>query len=166
MRAGRRVRRPALSLFEQGGGETEYYPRMQASVSSRATSIGVGLLFFGALAIGVAYAAAVGAGASPAWALWFVAFGGTACAVGLFVIGAASRGPIRPLIGWLLAALFVVIFAVFGTALAMRTPDSASEPIVLGLPVRLAMVFYGVGLLPLLVLPVVFAMTIGKDQKE
>lgn len=139
---------------------------MPAPAVSRATFVGVALLFCGALAIGIAYAAAVGAGAAPEWTPWFVAFGGASCAVGLFVVGAAARGPIRPLIGWLLAALCVLIFAAFGAALSMRVPAGATETIVLGLPLRLAIVFYGVGLLPLVVLPVVFAMTIGKDQKE
>jgi hypothetical protein len=133
--------------------------------ASRATSIGVGLLALGAVVIGAAYAATIGAGGAQAWAPWFVALGCSTCAVGLFVVGAASRGPVQPLIGWLLVALFLVIFGAFGAALSMRVPDGATERIVLGLPLRLAIVFYGIGLLPLVVLPVTFAMTIGRNQK-
>jgi hypothetical protein len=133
--------------------------------ASRATKIGVGLLACGAVAVGAAYAATIGAGGAPAWVPWFAALGSAACSVGLFVIGAASRGPVRPLVGWLLAALFVVIFAAFGAALSMPAPEGTAERIVLGLPLRLAIVFYGIGVLPLVVMPVTFAMTIGKDQK-
>jgi hypothetical protein len=120
----------------------------------------------GAVAIGAAYAATIGAGGAHAWASWFLAFGCAACSVALFVLGAASRGPVRPLISWLLVALFVVIFGSFGAALSMQAPVGTSESLVLGLPLRLALVFYGIGVLPLIVMPIVFAMTIGKDQKS
>jgi hypothetical protein len=136
-----------------------------AERSSRAANIGVALLAAGAASVGVAYAATVGAGAAPGWASWFLAFGSAACSAGLFVVGAASHGPIRPLVAWLLAALFVVIFGAFGAGLAMRVPEGAPEGLVLGLPLRLAIVFYGIGVLPLLVLPLVFAMTLGKERK-
>jgi hypothetical protein len=136
-----------------------------ADRSSRASSLGVLLLAAGAAAIGIAYAATIGAGAPTGWVPWFVAFGCVSCSVGLFVVGAASRGPIRPLIGWVLLALFVVMAAAFGAALAMPAPEGATERIVLGLPQRLAILFYGIGFLPLIALPLTFAMTLGRDDK-
>jgi hypothetical protein len=137
-----------------------------ANAVSRASNVGVGLLAAGAAAIGLAYAAPIATGTAPTWAPWLLAFGGAACMVGLFVVGAASRGPVRPFVGWLLTALFVVIFAAFGTALSMPVPPAGTEAIVLGLPKRLAIVFYGIGVLPLVILPVVFAMSLGKDQQK
>lgn len=133
--------------------------------TSRGSTIGAGLLAAGAAATGISYAATIIGGAAPSWAAWPVAFGGAAAMVGLFVVGAASRGPIRPPMALLLGALLVVIFAAFGAALAMGPPATGTEKIVLGLPLRLAVVFYGIGVLPLFVLPVVFAMTLGRDQK-
>ena len=111
----------------------------------------------GVVTIAVAYAATVVAGSAPAWAPWFLAVGGSAASVALFVIGAATRGVHSRAVGVLLAALLVVLVASFGAALAPRTTAGPGEPLLFGLPLRLAIVFYGVVFLPLLVLPLAHA---------
>ena len=99
--------------------------------------------------IGAAYAATIVAGVPPAWAGWALAFGCTACSVALFVVGAASRGPLHPAIRTLLAVLFVLILAAFGVSMSIESASAGVEPLFLGLPMRLAILFYGIGVVPL-----------------
>lgn len=117
---------------------------------------GVGLLVAGVSAVALAYAATVGLGAPPWWAPWALAFGASAASVAMFVLGAATRGVLTRRVTALLAALGALMLAAFGAALAL---PAGGEPLLLGLPRRLAIVFYAVGFIPLLVLPLVFART-------
>ncbi|MBA2291098.1 MAG: hypothetical protein H0W15_01435 [Gemmatimonadales bacterium] len=60
---------------------------------------------------------------------------------------------------WLVGAatgLAVLLVVVFGAALALPAADG-SEPIIAGLPRRLALIIYGVGLAPFAFLPIAFA---------
>ena len=116
------------------------------------------------LAIGVAYASALmglgGDGRAPAWAPWLMAAGVPLALVSVMTLGAARRGRVP---GVLLAA-FTLVGALLaaGFALALSLPavnGTAGEPLLLGLPRRAAIVVYGIGLLPVLVLPVAYAMT-------
>lgn len=131
---------------------------MGDGVTSGTRSGGV-LLAGGVLAIGIAYAAAIVRGAAPAWAPWLLAFGAAATPVGLFVLGAETRGALSRGVAVLLGALFVVLFASFGAGLALPAGEGAAGRLLLGLPFRLAIVFYGVGFVPLVALPLAFAMT-------
>ena len=49
--------------------------------------------------------------------------------------------------------------AIASCALALPADLGAAEPLLLGLPRRAAIVVYGIGLLPVLVLPVAYALT-------
>jgi len=118
----------------------------------------------GSAAVGVAYAATIIMGAAPPWAPWLVAVGGAAATVGLFVLGARTRGVGSRGVSITLAVLFVTIAAAFGIALALAPREVAGGPLLLGLPLRLAIVFYGVGLVPLFALPLVFAKTFRDDD--
>lgn len=137
---------------------------MTSLQSSGGTRTGLALFIAGTVAIGVVYAVAIALGAPPAWAPWFLAFGAAATAVGLFVLGAATRGTVQRPIAFLLGALFVVLLASFSAALAMAPSEGAGGPLLLGLPRRLGIVFYGVGFLPLLALPIAFALTFRADD--
>jgi hypothetical protein len=114
------------------------------------------------LAIGGAYASAFAAGGPPVWAGWLFAAGVTGALVATLALGAMrrDRGMGRLVIPFvlvtvLLGAGFVAVFAL---------PElGASEPLLLGLPRRAAIVLYGIGLLPTLVLPVAYALTFA-DQ--
>jgi hypothetical protein len=119
----------------------------------------------GTIAIAVAYGATMLSGSAPDWASWCVAFGASATSVSLFMLGAASRGPVTRPIGWMFAALMLVLCGSFGAALAITAGEGASGTLFLGLPLRLAIVFYGVGFLPLLVLPIAFGFTFEKRPK-
>ena len=132
---------------------------MTAIRSSGATRGGLILFISGTVAIGVAYLAAIVQHSAPAWAPWPLAYGSVATSVGLFVIGSATRGPVPRTIAGLLAALFLVLVVSFGAALAMAPNEGPGGPLMLGLPVRLAIVFYGVGFVPLFVLPLAFGLS-------
>jgi hypothetical protein len=116
-------------------------------------------LFVGILAIAGGYAAAFNKGGTPEWAPWLLALG-IPVAVGAIMILGAARGArgVGPL---KFPFLFVVaILAVgFCAALALPASESPLSRLWLGLPARAAVVIYGVGLLPIVVLPIAYALT-------
>jgi hypothetical protein len=99
------------------------------------------------------------AGAAPRWAPWIVALCTPLAMLATMVLGTARRGRRNAGLGGL-AIPFLLTFLVVagGFALALSLP-AAGEPLVLGLPRRAAVVLYGIGLLPLFVLPVAYALT-------
>ncbi|MCC7195755.1 MAG: hypothetical protein IT356_09390 [Gemmatimonadaceae bacterium] len=128
---------------------------------------GVALLTAGAATTGIGYAGTILAGSAPDWAPWALALGTSMASVAMFVLGAARGGIHGRAVGAILILLGVLLLAAFACAL---TPAPAGEPQLLGLPRRLAVVFYGVGFIPLLVLPVVFARSMprsgGNDRSD
>jgi len=77
----------------------------------------------------------------------------------LMALGALRHGRIAPALRWTFVGMFVLCSAGFGAALALPAAEGAGGPLVLGLPLRSAIVIYAVGLAPLLVLPLVWART-------
>ena len=116
-------------------------------------------LVIGIAAIAVGYAAAFRSGGPPAWAPWLLALG-IPIALGAIMILGAARG--RQGIGPLKYpfAFVVVILAIgFCAALALPATESPLSRLWLGLPARAAIVIYGIGLLPIIILPVAYALT-------
>ncbi|HEX3534703.1 MAG TPA: hypothetical protein VHT23_10815 [Gemmatimonadaceae bacterium] len=109
--------------------------------------------------IAVGYAAAFSHGGTPVWAPWLLALG-IPISLGAIMILGATRGDqgIGPL---KLPFLFVVavLMVGFGAALALPATQSPMSKLWLGLPARAAVVIYGIGLLPIVVLPVAYALT-------
>ena len=130
------------------------------------TRTGIALIVIGVLAVADAYIGAIVGGLLAQWAPWMLVIGAAASSVGLFVLGAATRGALTRGVAILLTALFVVLVASFGTALTMPPDEGPGGHILHGLPVRLAIVFYGVGLLPLLALPIAFGLTFDSGQQS
>jgi hypothetical protein len=115
-------------------------------------------LLVSALLIGAAYAGALVTGGVPAWAPWALMVGTSAIMIAMMVLG-ASRG--RSGVGKLalpFALMFVVLVAGFGAALLMPA-DGPGATLWFGLPPRAAVVLYGIGVLPLFVLPLAYALT-------
>jgi hypothetical protein len=111
------------------------------------------------LGIAVAYAAAFFPGGAPPWAPWLLALG-IPLAIGAIMILGATRG--RRGIGPLaIPFAFVVLTLALGfcAALALPASETANSDLWLGLPARAAIVIYGVGLLPTIVLPIAYALT-------
>jgi hypothetical protein len=123
------------------------------------TRAAVGTLALATVAIAVAYASAFREGGAPRWASWTMALAVPVALVATMTLGAARRGRLPA--GTLAAFVFVGALLAGGFSLALALPDGlgAAEPLWLGLPRRAAVIVYGVGLLPVVVLPVVYALT-------
>lgn len=109
-------------------------------------------------AIAGAYAAAFVPGGAPPWAPWLLGIGIPAALGAIMILGAA-RGSAG--IGKLkLPFAFVFIVLASGFCLALGLPaEGPNTSLWLGLPHRAAIVIYGIGLLPIVVLPVAYALT-------
>lgn len=113
----------------------------------------------GILAIAVGYAAAFLPGGAPPWAPWLLALGIPIALGAIMILGAArGRMGIGPL-KYPFAFVVAVLAIGFCAALALPATDSALSRLWLGLPARAAIVIYGIGLLPIIVLPVAYALT-------
>lgn len=122
--------------------------------SLAAIALGVG-------AVGVAYASAFLLTPPPDWAPWLMAGGSVGSIVAAMALGAAKDGRL----GGLLPAFAVVLVLVGGgffALLALPPSDPADPELILGLPPRAAVLLYGIGLLPTLVVPVAYALTFDR----
>lgn len=114
-------------------------------------------LVLSTLAIAVAYGSAFLPGDPPAWGAWLMALGTATMMVASMALGAVRAGGAGRL--KIPFALTFVILA-GGFAAAMLLPaEAAGAPLYFGLPLRAAVVLIGVGLLPLMVLPLAYALT-------
>lgn len=116
-------------------------------------------LFLSIVAIATGYGAAFGRNGTPIWAPWLLAVGIPAALGAIMILGAVrGRGGIGRL--KIPFAFVILILAIgFCAALALPASESPLSGLWLGLPARAAVVIYGVGLLPIIVLPVAYAMT-------
>jgi hypothetical protein len=113
----------------------------------------------GTLAVAAAYGSAFLPGGVPGWAPWSMVVGIALLFTGTMALGAARPGRrLGPMV-WALAFAFVVLVGCFGAALALPGGEGPGSRLLLGLPLRAALVVYGIGWLPVLVLPVVYART-------
>jgi hypothetical protein len=116
-------------------------------------------LFLSIIAIAGGYAAAFSKGGTPVWAPWLLAVGIPVALGAIMILGAvrgkAGIGPLK----FPFAFVILILVIGFGAALAMPATESPLSKLWLGLPARAAIVIYGIGLLPIIVLPVAYAMT-------
>jgi hypothetical protein len=116
-------------------------------------------LFVGILAIAAGYGSAFSKMGTPQWGPWLLALG-IPVSVGAIMILGAARG--RSGIGSLRLPFFFVIAILaigFCGALALPATDGPTSTLWLGLPLRAAVIIYGIGVLPIVVLPVAYAVT-------
>ncbi len=119
--------------------------------------LAIGATLFATCCIAVAYASAFVPGGTR-WGTWFMVLGLATMVVSLMVLGAARRGGGVRRIVVPLAFTFAVLILGFGAALVLPA-EHAGARLLLGLPVRTAIVLYGIGLLPMVVLPLTYALT-------
>ncbi len=116
-------------------------------------------LITGVLAIAVGYGAAFLPGGTPAWAPWLLAVGIPVALGAIMILGAARGrmgvGPLKYPFAFVVAVLVIG----FCAALALPATESPLSKLWLGLPARAAIVIYGIGLLPIIVLPLAYALT-------
>ena len=109
--------------------------------------------------IAIGYAGAFRGSGPPTWSPWLVAVCVPVSLVAIMILGAA-RGPSgvgRLKIPFAFVGLMLVIG--FVAALALPATETSMSRLWLGLPLRAAIVIYGIGLLPIIVLPVAYAVT-------
>jgi len=110
-------------------------------------------------AIACGYAAAFIPGGAPAWAPWLLAVGIPGALGGIMALGAARGSAGIGKLKFPFAFVFVVLTAGFCLALWLPANEGPTSVLWLGLPARAAIVIYGIGLLPIVVLPVAYALT-------
>jgi hypothetical protein len=121
--------------------------------------LALGALLASTLLIAVAYASAFLPGGTPAWAPWCMAMGIPGVLAGVMVLGAVRDGAGLGRLAWPLAFVVAALALGFGLALGLPATEAAGAPLYLGLPLRAAIVLYGIGLMPIAVLPVAYALT-------
>jgi hypothetical protein len=116
-------------------------------------------LFVATGAIAAGYSGALISSPAPVWAPWLLALGIPAAIGAILVLGAArGRGGVGALA--IPFAFVIVTLAVgFGLALYLPANENPGSTLWLGLPLRAAIVIYGIGLLPAVVLPIAYALT-------
>lgn len=113
--------------------------------------------------IAAGYASAFSIGGPPVWAPWLLALGIPLSIGGIIVVGAA-RG--KAGIGSLAIPIAFVILTLalgFGLALGLPATESGESTLWLGLPARAAIVIYGLGLMPAIILPLAYALTFSSQ---
>lgn len=117
----------------------------------------VGLHALSAVAIAVAYGSAFLPDGPPAWAPWVMAIATGTIIVSIMILGAARRGRIGSL--WF-PFLIVLVLVSGGLCVLLALPAAGpGDELFLGLPLPAAILLYGVGFLPTLVVPVAYALT-------
>jgi len=111
------------------------------------------------VAIAVGYAAAFTRSGTPTWAPWLLALAIPVALGAIMILGAArgrtGLGPLK------IPLVFVVLVLIIGFCAPLLLPatEGPLSKLWLGLPARAAIVIYGVGLLPIIVLRVAYALT-------
>ena len=123
----------------------------------------VGLVALSCVAVGAGYASAFAPGGAPAWAPWCLALGSNGALTSLMALGAMRRGRIAPALGWTFAGTFVLCAGSFVVALALPANEGPQGPLLFGLPLRSAIVLLGVGVAPIAILPLAYALTFDRS---
>lgn len=121
-------------------------------------SIALGALVVSSVLVAAAYVAAIVSIPTPAWAPWALMIGTATVLLATTVLGASRPGRGVGKLAIPLVAMFAVLIVGFGAVLLMPA-ESGGSPLWFGLPPRAAVVLYGVGVLPLFVLPIAYALT-------
>ena len=138
---------------------TESFGEITTTAADTTRRAALVALVAGILAIALGYAAAFLPRGAPPWAPWLLALGIPIALGAIMILGAArGRMGIGPL-KYPFAFVVAVLAIGFGAALALPATESAFSRLWLGLPARAAIVIYGIGLLPIIVLPVAYALT-------
>jgi hypothetical protein len=120
------------------------------------------VLFASMLLVGLAYASAFLPGGAPAWAAWVMSLAIAAMMVAAMTLGATRHGRLGRLV-LPFAFVFLVVAGGFMLVLLLPAADPAASEFWFGLPPRAAIVLYGIGLLPLLVVPLAYALTFDEQ---
>lgn len=109
--------------------------------------------------VALAYAGVFAGGGTARLAPWLMALGANGAILSLMALGAVRGDALPRALAITFAGLWVVCAGAFVAALALPPAEGAGGALLLGLPVRTALVIYGVGVLPIFVLPFAYALT-------
>lgn len=118
-----------------------------------------GALFLCLIAIGAAYGAAIVSDGAALWSAWVMAVATSVAMIATMALGAARTGQPYGGLKRLVIPFAAVLLIMLGAFAAALLLPAAGEPLLLGLPRRAAIVLYGVGILPALILPIAYALT-------
>ena len=109
--------------------------------------------------IAIAYGALFVVTPPPAWAPVCLAIGANGVMMSLMAIGAMRRDTIPRSLAYTFVILFALCAGSFVAALLMPPHEGVGGTLLLGLPLRTAIVVYAVGVVPIFVLPFAYALT-------
>jgi len=118
------------------------------------------VIFLSMVVVGMGYASAFLPGGPPKAAAFAFAIATAAMMTAILVLGAARRQDSLGKLWWVFAFVFVVLAGGFCMALTQTTVST--DRLWLGLPSGAAIILYVVGLAPMAVLPVAYALTFEK----
>ena len=109
--------------------------------------------------VAAAYLAMFITSPAPTWAPLALAVGANGVIMSLMAIGAVRHDTMPRSLVWTFAGLFVLCAGAFVVALLLPAQEASGGTLLLGLPLRSALVLYGVGVVPIGVLPFAYAFT-------
>jgi len=119
------------------------------------------VLFSSMILLAAGYASALLPGGPPDFVPWIFAFATASSMISVLALGASRNGRRLGALGWVFGFCFLCIAGGFWAALAAPTVTAASR-LWLGLPGGAAIILFLVGLVPMLVLPIAYALTFEK----
>lgn len=117
----------------------------------------IGGLWLSTVLLATGYVGPFVAVPAPDWAVWATAMGTAGAFLSLIALGSARYGE-RGRIPWALGLLAVVLCGGFAAMILLPPPDSAEPVLWLGLPRGAAVLIYGIGILPLFLAPLSYAL--------
>lgn len=123
-----------------------------------ARRLALAAIFVALLLIGAAYGTAFIPAVPTAIGAWLMVIGVALIMVGFLALGALQGEP-APGLRIVFGLVFLILLISFGAALLLPEEDPASPALWFGLPSRAAVIIYGVGILPLFILPLAYALT-------
>lgn len=131
---------------------------MDSSSNGRARRLTLAALSVSLVLVAAAYGSAFVTPGGAAWSIPAFAFGACGAMGAMMALGAVRQGRLDA--SWAPMAVTIALVAA-GLVIVWLLP-AAGEPLWLGLPRRAAIVLYGVGVLPAVVLPFVYALTFDR----
>lgn len=117
------------------------------------------LLFVSITAIAVAYVAALVTRGASTLAPWIAAIAIPLALTAIMILGAVRGDKGIGRLGTPFGFVALILIVGFLAALILPATESPASSLWLGLPARAAIVIYGIGVLPIIVLPVAYALT-------
>lgn len=123
----------------------------------------LGLVVISCIAVGAGFVGAFFQSGTPVWAPWFLAIGANGALMSLMALGAMRRDKLPRSLVLTFVGMFVLCAGAFCVALAMPANEGIGGALLLGLPQRTAIILYGVGVVPIFILPFAYALTFDEN---